>query len=128
MMATIAATELMTIEELSDTYLLCRSLGHAWDELPNPEFSPTMFRLHQHAIGLRCIRCLTERYDYIGQDMKVALRHYKYPAHYRTIPGQSTRPNVRGEMLRRSLLIRTYGNNREGPPRLRQVGRRRNRR
>lgn len=107
-----------SLEDLTDQYVLCRTLGHSWDEMPQPDFSIEMFRLHMAAIGLRCTRCTCERYDYIGSDLKVATRTYKYPNGYRTIPGLGTRPNLRGEMLRRSLLIQTWrppkSNNRKG--------------
>lgn len=105
------AKELMSISDLRDEYVLCRALGHSWDEYPGAEFSPSMWRASiGGALALRCTRCTAVRFDYIGADMKVFHRHYQYPEHYTTIPGEGTRPNLRGEMLKRSLLIRTYDN------------------
>jgi hypothetical protein len=40
--------------------------------------------------------------------MRVFHRYYRYPRLYNTIVGQGSRPNLRGELIRRSLLIRTY--------------------
>jgi hypothetical protein len=46
--------------------------------------------------------------------MEVVSRQYKYPPRYNTIIGEGKRPNLRGEMLRRSLLIQTYRRRRNG--------------
>jgi hypothetical protein len=100
--------ERMEIKDLLDAYVICRTLGHSWDEHPNPEYSEALFRTSQGALALRCSRCLAERYDYIDKRMDVAARQYKYPPHYTTIPGEGTRPNLRGEMFRRSLLFQSY--------------------
>lgn len=94
------------IEELQDSYVYCRTLGHSWDEHPNPEFNMELFVVSYGAAALRCIRCGTMRYDYINAEMAVFTRRYIYPPRYRTIPGMGTRPNLRAEMIRRGLLIR----------------------
>ena len=104
----MATLERVTIEELRNEYVVCRTVGHAWDELLDAEFSRALFRSSTGAMALRCGRCLTERYDYIGSDMQVVSRQYRYPRHYNTIPGQGTRPNLRGELFRRSLLVQSY--------------------
>lgn len=103
--------ERVSISELKDAYVICRALGHSWDDWPQGEVDRTMLHLFQGALVLRCTRCTTERYDYIGKDMRVAQRTYKYPPMYKSIPGEGTRPNLRGEMFRRSLLIRTFDSN-----------------
>lgn len=97
--------ELMRIEDLRNEYVICRTLGHSWDELPNAEFSPELVRTSAAALALRCTRCLTERYDYINKSMDVESRRYVYPPHYTTIPGEGSRPNLRGELIKRSLLL-----------------------
>jgi hypothetical protein len=102
------------IDELLDEYVLCRTLGHSWDELPDPEFSTSLYRSSTGALALRCTRCRAERYDYIANDMTVASRQYRYPPQYNTIPGQGSRPNLRGEMFRRSLLVHRYRQRRNG--------------
>ena len=102
------AVERTTITELLDSYVICRTLGHAWDVIPNAQFSLDLFRTSSGAMALRCIRCFTERYDYIGKDMEIAYRTYKYPEHYKGIVGEGNRPNLRSELFRRSLLVQAY--------------------
>lgn len=104
-MARRAKREYVEITELQDRYLLCRSLGHAWDDYPNGEVDSQLFKSSTGAMVLRCTRCRTERYDYLDKQLQVSNRYYKYPARYTTIPGYK-RPDLRAEMLSRSLLIR----------------------
>lgn len=106
--------ERVDIRELDDSYVVCRTLGHAWDNHPNGEVRSDLFRASRGAIVLRCTRCTTERFDYIANDMSVFQRYYRYPPRYQSIPGQGTRPNLRGELLRRSLLIRAAKRRRNG--------------
>lgn len=101
--------ERVDIQELKDSYVICRALGHSWEDNPTGQISPTRALGCVGVILLRCTRCTTERNDYIGSDLRVADREYVYPPLYTSIPGQGTRPNLRGELLRRSLLIRSYG-------------------
>jgi hypothetical protein len=108
------ALDRVEIQELLDEYVVCRTLGHAWDELPDADFSPELFRTSAGALALRCQRCHTLRYDYIGKAMDVVSRRYVYPNRYTTIPGEGTRPNLRGELFRRSLLIHRYRDRRNG--------------
>jgi hypothetical protein len=98
--------EKLTIQELQDEYLICRALGHSWDDNPTGQLNGSLWRSSVGGLALRCTRCTTERFDYIGADMRVFQRYYRYPAHYTTVPGSGSRPNLRGEMLRRSLLMR----------------------
>lgn len=106
--------EHMEISDLRNEYLICRTIGHSWDEIPNAEFSETSLVGTVGAMALRCTRCYAERYDYIGKDLSVADRRYKYPDHYTTIPGEGTRPNLRGELLKRSILIQSFNRRRNG--------------
>lgn len=101
--------EKQRIEDLRDEFVLCRAIGHAWEDNPTAEVDSQWFRRSAGVLTLRCARCTTERFDYIGLNMKVFQRYYRYPDHYTTIPGEGSRPNLRGEMIRRSLLIRKYG-------------------
>ena len=101
-------TSKITIQELTDEFVICRTIGHSWDKNPNGIVNSAFFRVSSGVLMLRCTRCTTERYDYIGHDNTVFQRYYRYPQHYTTIPGQGTRPNLRGEMVRRSLLIKRY--------------------
>ena len=101
------------LDELKDEYVICRTLGHAWEENPHGEVSDDYFNASQGYLSLRCTRCTAERIDYIGNDMAVWSRRYKYPPMYTTIQGEGTRPNLRGEMFRRSLLIQGHQKRRQ---------------
>jgi hypothetical protein len=94
------AVERVDIRELEDNYVICRTLGHAWDDFPNGEVRSELFRAARGTLVLRCARCLMERYDYIANDMTVFQRYYRIPRGYNTIVGQGKRPNLRGELLR----------------------------
>jgi hypothetical protein len=104
----------MDIRDLEDAFVVCRTLGHAWDDNPNGEVQSELFRASRGALILRCARCGAERFDYIANDMTVFQRYYRYPARYKSIPGQGSRPNLRSELLRRSLLIRAAKRRRNG--------------
>ena len=98
-------TEYTQVDELSDKFLLCRTLGHSWDDNPHGAYDSEWRNYSVGVFALRCVRCRTERYDYIGKDMTVAYRDYKYPKGYTTVPGEATRPVLRAEMFSRSLLV-----------------------
>ena len=102
--------ERVDITELQDEYVICRTLGHSWDDFPNGEVDSVMFKQSRGVLCLRCTRCFAERYDYINVSMEVFHRYYRYPQRYNTIVGQGKRPNLRGEMFRRSLLVQQFQN------------------
>ena len=108
------------IEDLLDNYVMCRALGHSWDEHPTPQFNDAFFQLSYGAAALRCVRCTTQRTDYIDVEMRVWRRAYVYPPRYKTIPGMGTRPNLRAELVRRGLLIKVYEQPKRGPGRPRK--------
>jgi hypothetical protein len=97
------------ITELRDEIVICRTIGHSWDDNPGGQIDGPLARTSAGVLLLRCTRCTTERFDYINVQMLVFQRYYRYVDGYRSIPGQGTRPNLRGELLRRSVLIRKYG-------------------
>lgn len=103
--------ELVDIQDLQDAYVICRAIGHAWDDNPTAQVDSDLYRASRGVLALRCTRCTTERFDYVNQLFEVATRYYRYPDQYRSIPGQGSRPNLRGELLRRSLLIRSARRN-----------------
>jgi hypothetical protein len=102
-------SEFTEISDLLDDYVICRTIGHAWDDNPTPEIDSDLWRTAKAALFLRCTRCHTERFDYIDSSFNVEYRYYRYPNKYKSIPGQGSRPNLRGEMFRRSLLLRRHG-------------------
>ena len=118
----VFVNEPVQIEELLDQFVLCRTLGHSWDENPNPEWNVEVWALSFGAAALRCVRCNTHRYDYLDAEFRVFTRRYAYPPRYKTIPGMGTRPNLRAELVRRGLLIRrfTTPQQRRGPGRPRK--------
>jgi hypothetical protein len=111
------AVERTAIVDLLDSYVVCRTIGHSWDVIPNAEFSLELFRTSAGAMALRCTRCHAERYDYIAKDMTVQSRTYNYPPHYMGIQGEGKRPNLRGEMFKRSLVVQVYNQRRNGAKR-----------
>lgn len=96
--------ELEGINELSDQIVICRTLGHSWDENPNAELD-TMFP-SEWVFALRCTRCTTERFDFTNVSGDLIQRYYRYPDKYKT--HKTPRNEFRAEMIRRSLLIHQY--------------------
>jgi hypothetical protein len=96
------------VSDLTNEFLLCRALGHSWDDNPGVEIPKTPLSTASAGIlALRCIRCHTERWDFLNVSMEVFSRRYVYPATYRRLTAeQRGRPALRAEMLGRSLLIR----------------------
>ena len=76
---------------------------------PPPRWTRTCGGGAKAALFLRCTRCHTERFDYLDGSFAVSYRYYRYPEKYRTVPRAATRVNLRGEMFRRSLLLRKHG-------------------
>ena len=102
-------TAYMDIGDLQDSYVLCRTLGHAWDDNPGATVDSDLFAVATGVLALRCTRCSTERFDYLGKGMGLYARYYRYPDKYRGVPGeQRGRPQMRAELVRRSLLVRRY--------------------
>lgn len=102
----------MQVQDLRDEYVMCRSIGHSWDENPTAEVNSDLFRAAQACLALRCTRCTTDRFDYIGKDMQVFKRYYRYPPEYATVTSikdRKTRPRMRAELIKRSLLVRKRG-------------------
>ena len=106
--------ERVQIADLRDEYVVCRTLGHSWDDNPTAEVDSEWSSFAVGFLALRCTRCTTERLDFIGHDLGVAYRRYRYPTLYQSVPGEGTRPNLRGELLRRSILIHGAAARRNG--------------
>jgi hypothetical protein len=100
-----AKEDYVRVRDLHDAYLVCRAIGHSWDDNPHGEVDSEFFRMCKGVLMLRCTRCTTERYDYIDYSNEVFQRYYKYPQDYRRVEPGTHRPDLRGEMMRRSLLI-----------------------
>jgi hypothetical protein len=99
----------MEVSELRDEFLLCRTLGHSWDDNPGAEVDSQLFKAARGGLFLRCSRCFTERFDYLDHQMAVFQRYYRYPQAYQGVrrgEEESLAPQLRAEMFSRSLLIR----------------------
>jgi hypothetical protein len=96
------------VHDLTNEYLLCRALGHSWDDNPTAALPQTALTFAATGVlCLRCTRCTTQRYDYLNASMDVFSRRYIYPSSYRRLRAeQRRRPVLRAEMFGRSLLIR----------------------
>jgi hypothetical protein len=97
-------SELIEVEDLTNEFVICRTIGHSWDENPNAEVD-TMFPT-EFLFALRCVRCTTERFDFSNVTGQLIQRYYRYPEKYHTV--KTTREVFRAEMLSRSLLVHFY--------------------
>ena len=69
----------MSYEDLRDSYLQCRTYGHAWHETKSPRPPES----HGWWLELRCSRCHTHRESFInGNTGESQGNRYKYPKHY----------------------------------------------
>lgn len=100
----MARTSDWDFKDIDDGIIICRTLGHSWDENPNAEIESAFSG--SFVLALRCTRCTTERFDFAGVTGKLIYRYYRYPDGYHThrIP----RDAFRGEMIHRSLLVHNY--------------------
>jgi hypothetical protein len=96
------------LDELTDDYLTCRALRHAWDPNPHGQLDTDMTRAAFAVVMLRCVRCGTEAYDLYGPTLaRICPRRYVYPDGYQKITLEdNSRPALYGELLRRSTVIR----------------------
>jgi hypothetical protein len=59
---------------------MCRTLGHAWEEIPAERPAP-----YGDPWWLRCVRCTTVRMDYVTRSTGELLgRSYDHPGDYKT--------------------------------------------
>jgi hypothetical protein len=112
-MTVASFADYVDVHDLTNEFLLCRALGHSWDDNPGAEIPQTpLVAASTGILALRCTRCRTERWDFLNVEMEVFSRRYLYPATYRRLPAeQRGRPALRSEMLGRSLLIRNAQTN-----------------
>lgn len=62
-------------------YVLCRTIGHAWDEIAAEKAAP-----YGEPWWLRCVRCTTIRMDYVTRSTGELLgRRYQYPDDYKHV-------------------------------------------
>lgn len=95
-------TYLTVTAEQEENFIVCRTLGHAWDEISDPGGWSPMQRVWKWRICLRCVRCGCERYDGINVNGEVGSREYRYPINYKYAVHQTpTRVEFRKMMLKR---------------------------
>jgi hypothetical protein len=69
-----------------DSFLRCRTYGHAWDEFTPIDLEAPWYGWR---LSLRCIRCSTERHDNISYGTNVIMgRQYVYPDGYKIETGK----------------------------------------
>jgi hypothetical protein len=69
----------MTRRSSDSDFMMCRTLGHAWDPIPADRMPPL-----GDAFWLRCVRCSTERHDAVWWGTGELIgRRYVYPDGYR---------------------------------------------
>jgi hypothetical protein len=95
-----------SVTDLNYTYVQCRALLHAWDELPYDGAAPTRWRNSTRSTAIllfRCIRCGTKRYDVWSRVTGDLIeRAYRTPEGYSLPKGKGRKVLVRKEYLRRS--------------------------
>lgn len=99
-------THVTDVSELLDIYVICRTVGHSWDDDPTGEWN-TIFGW---TMQLRCTRCTTQKLEAINNLGEVMARHYRYPNGYRVVrdrPGDRLhRHDFRAELMRRRIIAR----------------------
>ena len=85
------------LRALNDAYVMCRTLGHAWDDFI-PMRKPAKFG---DRLSLRCIRCETERHDVVSWvDGSLLQREYQHPEGY-AMAAKHTRAEFRATLMAR---------------------------
>lgn len=94
----------MTARDVTDIHLICRTVGHSWDDHPTGQIT-TIFSWY---IPLRCTRCTTERFDFLNNAGEVMRRQYRYADGYRRSRDEKglTRLQTRVELMRRRIFAR----------------------
>lgn len=87
----------MRKHEIADAAIICRALGHGWDEGTSIESALRGPGIKQ---SYRCVRCLSERHDAISRNGELEQRRYIYLAGYKI--AKLYRPELR-------LLMRKLG-------------------
>lgn len=96
-----------SVHELSDTYLICRDLGHAWDFREDSVlYDSRGKRPIEVTRTVRCLRCAMDRIDHYELPSFMKLRtRYIYPDHYLLARQQHgiafTRSDARSEFYTR---------------------------
>lgn len=87
-------------EELPDSYLLCRDIGHSWRP----------FRAFVQADGyrrtMRCQRCTTERHQDLSLRGHVLSSSYSYPEGYQAPKGTGYLAGEQRDGLRLESILR----------------------
>lgn len=89
----------VALDDLLDSYLKCKTVGHQWDDF-TPHRKPPAFGALQAWL---CIRCTSERHDVVSWvDGSLIAREYRYPEGYRLAE------RYRRHELRLNLLQRQH--------------------
>lgn len=93
------------IAGLNDEYVECRTLLHAWEEIPYDGNAPHRWRVATRSttiLAFRCLRCSTLRYDvWSNVTGDLIERTYHTPTGYALPKGHGRKVLVRKEYLNR---------------------------
>ena len=99
---------------LKQEFLICRVIGHAWDETTGLISNRKPIYLYGRRFTFRCIRCTTIRYDvYSTANGELMTRDYEYPDGYHIgkFEGDGTlRMKLRVEMMVRKGKVKVNDN------------------
>lgn len=87
-------------------YVLCRTIGHAWDEIPAERPAP-----YGDPWWLRCVRCTMVRQDYVDRGTGELLgRRYDPPDGYKYVKDADTDAAPTRQDYRRMLFAEHLAN------------------
>jgi hypothetical protein len=96
-----------SVADLHYTYVQCRALLHAWEELPYDGEAPHRWRNATRSTAVllfRCTRCGTKRYDVWSRVTgDLVERAYRTPEGYSLPKGKGRKVLVRKEYLSRGV-------------------------
>lgn len=87
---------------MSDSFDMCRTVGHAWDKIP---VTAKVRPIGGIWFVVRCTRCTSERWDVVDGMADVVSRRYRYAEGYLRSKGTGrlTRNQARAQLLGRQL-------------------------
>lgn len=93
------------LRDLTLQMVECRTLLHAWEQIPNDGLAPARWRTTTRSTTIllfRCLRCGTKRYDvWSNVTGDLIERAYRTPEGYSLPKGAGAKVLVRKEYLRR---------------------------
>lgn len=75
------------LEDYSETYLICRDIGHQWIPSKHWEITRKGTLVTEYRRKMQCPNCGMVRNDYYDKDLRISGRYYSYPEGYLTKKG-----------------------------------------